>query len=276
MRERRRGRALRLALAALAMLWSAGPILLVVLASLRPADQIFESPPSPWFTPTLEHYRALWEGSPAFFHALGNSLVVALGSVLLTVAVCTAAGYAYARHAGRWLQGSALGLLVARMLPPIIVTVPLFPIVNALALNDTHVLLILLYAAFYASLGTWIMRAFVARIPRELDEAAQLDGAGAVTILLRVVLPLAAQGAVAVAVFVAVFAWNEYLFALTFTTTAARTAPVVIGEMLGTVEGVQWGVIFAAATVQLVPVLALVLALQRFVVGGLTAGAVKG
>jgi multiple sugar transport system permease protein len=153
--------------------------------------------------------------------------------------------------------------------------VPLFPVLNALRLNDTHTLLILLYAAFYVSLGTWIMRAFVAKLPVELEEAAAVDGAGLLAILWRVVLPLVVPGIVAVAIFVVVFAWNEYVFALIFTTRNAKTAPVVIGEMLGTVEGVQWGVIFAAATVQLVPVLALVTALQRYLVAGLTAGAVK-
>jgi len=181
----------------------------------------------------------------------------------------------YARLRSRFLDVSAFGMLAARMLPPIIITVPLFPALNALRLNDTHLLLILLYAAFYVSLGTWIMRAFVAQIPLELEEAAAVDGAGIGTILVRIVLPLVVPGLIAVGLFVVVFAWNEYVFAMIFTTRNARTAPVVIGEMLGTVEGVQWGVIFAAATVQLVPVLALVIALQRFLVAGLTAGAVK-
>ena len=102
-----------------------------------------------------------------------------------------------------------------------------------------------------------------------------MDGASLARILLQVILPLAVQGMVAAAIFVVVFAWNEFVFALVFTTTAAKTAPVAIAEMLGTVEGVQWGVVFAAATVQLVPVLAVVLALQRYLVAGLTAGAVK-
>ncbi len=136
-------------------------------------------------------------------------------------------------------------------------------------------LLVILYTAFYLSLGTWIMRAFIMQLPIELEEAAAVDGAGLWHILLRIVLPLAAQGLIAVCIFVVVFAWNEYFFALVFTTRDARTAPVVIGELLSTVEGVQWGVIFAAATVQLLPVLALVIALQRYLVAGLTAGAVK-
>ena len=273
---RRAGRrVVRFALVALALVWSAFPIALVVLSSFKPPSEIFAVPPSFVFTPTFDNYTVLWQEHAAFFRALGSSLVVTFGTTLLAITASTLAGYVYARHRNRFLSGTAFGLLAARMLPPIIITVPLFPVLNALRLNDTHTLLILLYAAFYVSLGTWIMRAFVAKLPVELEDAAAVDGAGLGQILVRVVLPLAVQGVIAVAIFVVVFAWNEYVFALIFTTRDARTAPVVIGEMLGTVEGVQWGVIFAAATVQLVPVLALVIVLQRYLVAGLTAGAVK-
>jgi multiple sugar transport system permease protein len=257
--------ALRLALIALAVVWSAIPIALVVLSSFKQPSQIFEVPPSLLFTPTLDNYRTLWSERPEFFRALANSLAITLGAL----------GYVYARFRNRFLSASAFGLLAVRMLPPIIVTIPLFPVLNALRMNDTHLLLILLYAAFYVSLGTWIMRSFVAQLPVELEESAAVDGAGLMQTLGRVVLPLVVPGLIAVAIFVVVFAWNEYVFALIFTTRHAKTAPVIIGEMLGTVEGVQWGVIFAAATVQLVPVLALVIALQRYLVAGLTAGAVK-
>ncbi|MEO8755510.1 MAG: carbohydrate ABC transporter permease [Casimicrobiaceae bacterium] len=268
-------RVVRSALIALALVWSGVPILLVVLSSFKQASQIFEVPPALFFRPTLENYATLWDTRPEFFRALRSSAIVTLGTTLLTIVASTLAGYVYARHRNRLLSGTAFGMLAARMLPPIIITVPLFPILNALRMNDTHLLLILLYAAFYVSLGTWIMRAFIDRLPVELEEAAAVDGAGLFSILVRVVFPLVVPGIIAVAIFVVVFAWNEYVFALIFTTRDARTAPVVIGEMLGTVEGVQWGVIFAAATVQLVPVLALVIALQRYLVAGLTAGAVK-
>ena len=274
-RRSRPGQALRWALIALALAWSAIPILLVVLSSFKEAKQIFEVPPTLIFRPTFENYEALWATRPEFFRALGSSAIVTLGAVLVTICASTLAGYVYARHRNRLLSGTAFGLLAARMLPPIIITVPLFPILNALRMNDTHLLLMLLYAAFYVSLGTWIMRSFVTQLPIELEEAAAVDGAGLVAILRRVVLPLVVPGIITVAIFVVVFAWNEYVFAMIFTTRDAKTAPVVIGEMLGTVEGVQWGVIFAAATVQLVPVLTLVIALQRYLVAGLTAGAVK-
>ncbi len=269
-------RCARLAAAGILLAWCGLPIALVVLSSFKGAGQIFEVPPHLLFDPTFDNYRMLWANSPEFFDGLRNSLIITIGTTALTIVASTLSGYVYARCRGRLLHASGLGMLLVRMLPPIIVTVPLFPAVNMLRLNDTHLLLILLYAAFYVSLGTWIMRAFIAQLPIELEEAAQVDGAGLLRILRHVVLPLAVPGLVAVAIFIVVFAWNEYVFAMIFTTRDARTAPVVIGEMLGTVEGVQWGVIFAAATVQLLPVLALVIALQRFLVAGLTAGAVKG
>jgi multiple sugar transport system permease protein len=152
----------------------------------------------------------------------------------------------------------------------------LFPMVNWLGLNDTHIVLIVLYATFFVSLGTVLMRTFIDQIPRELDEAATIDGASQLTLLLRVILPLAAPGMIAVAVFVVVYAWNEFLFAFIFTATKAKTAPFVLSEMISSVDGVDWGVLFAAATVQLIPVLLFVIVMNRFLVAGLTAGATKG
>jgi len=264
------------AFAVLAVLaWSLGPILLVALSSFKQPRQIFEVPFQAIFVPTFENYVALARQNPEFFTGIWNSVIVTLFAVLLTLAASFGAGYVYARAKERAYKASAVFMLVVRMLPPIVVTVPLFPVVNHLALNDSHLILILLYAAFYVSLGSWMMRSFVAQIPIELEEAAAIDGASLWQILRLVILPLAAQGLVALTLFVVVFAWNEYVFAMIFTTTAARTAPVVIGEMLSTAEGVQWGAVFAAATIQLVPVVLIVLALQRFLIAGLTAGAVK-
>ena len=125
-------------------------------------------------------------------------------------------------------------------------------------------------------MGTLILKAFVDQIPRELDEAAMVDGAGVWSVFWRVILPLSAQGMIAVGVFVFVYAWNEFLFAFIFTTSAAKTAPLVLSEMTGAVDGVEWGVLFAATTVQLVPVLLFVLLAQKYLIAGLTAGATKG
>jgi multiple sugar transport system permease protein len=260
----------------LVAVWSALPILLVMLASIRPAAEIFVFPPRFLFVPTFENYAQLVRNWPDFFDALTNSLIVTVGATLVTIAATTLSGYVYARYRSTALAGSAFFMIFIRMLPPIVVTLPLFPIVNRLHLNDTHLVLIILYATFFVSLNTWIMKAFIDQIPRELDESAIIDGANALRILWHVVLPLAAPGMIAASTFVLVFSWNEFLFAFIFTTTEAKTAPLILSEMLGALDGVEWGVLFAAATLQLLPVLAFVMLVQKAVIAGMTAGSVKG
>lgn len=269
-------RGVRLALVALVLLWSGFPILLVVISSFKDVREIFAVPPTFIFTPTLDSYRRLGEVWPAFYPNMLNSLIITTGATLLTIVVTSMAGYVYARFSSRLLTGSAFFMIFVRMMPPIIITLPLFPVVNLLGLSDTHLLLIVLYSTFFVSLGTWIMKAFIEQIPRELEEAAIVDGANLFQTLVRVILPLAAQGIVASSIFVLVFSWNEFIFALIFTTRHAKTAPLIIAEMLSTADGVEWGILFAAATIQLVPVLVFVIAVQRYVVAGLQAGAVKG
>lgn len=267
---------LKLAGVAAIVAWSLLPIGLIALSSFKADRDIFSTSSSFAFAPTLANYQALWSRWGDFFFGLWNSLLVTAGATVLAVGVSLLAGFAYSRFASRGLQASAFFLIFIRLIPPIVITLPLFPVVNWLGLNDTHFVLIVLYATFFVSLGTVVMRTFIDQIPRELDEAAMMDGASQMQIITRVILPMAAQGMLAVSVFVIVYAWNEFLFAFIFTTTRAKTAPLVISEMIGAVEGVEWGVLFAASTVQLVPVLAFVILMQKHLVAGLTAGAVKG
>lgn len=264
-----------LAVAAI-LFWSLFPILFIAMSSLKPGQDIFAVPPRWFFTPTLKHYVELWRSWGVFFEGLANSLLITVGATLLAIVASACAGYVYSRNSGRWLGVSLLGLIIVRLIPPIVVTLPLFPIVNWLGLSDTHLVLILLYATFFVSLGTVLMRTFMDQIPRELDEAAAMDGASRMTILRKVIAPLAMPGVLAVAVFVIVFSWNEFLFAFIFTATKAKTAPLVISEMIGSIDGVDWGILFAAATVQLVPVLIFVVFMNRYLVAGLTAGSTKG
>ena len=261
---------------AVILAWSILPIALIVMSSFKSDRDIFSLSSRFSFMPTLANYELLWSRWGDFFHGLWNSLVVTAGATVLAVLVSMLAGYSYSRYRGKALQGSAFFLIFIRLIPPIVITLPLFPAVNWLGLNDTHLILIVLYATFFVSLGTIVMRTFIDQIPRELDEAAMVDGATQLQILRRVIFPLAAQGMLAVSVFVIVYAWNEFLFAFIFTTTRAKTAPLVVAEMIGAVEGVEWGVLFAASTVQLLPVLAFVILMQKHLVAGLTAGAVKG
>jgi multiple sugar transport system permease protein len=273
---RHRHSAPRLIALTLIIVWSLAPIAFIVVSSIKAPRDIFVWPPTLVFAPTGASYAALWTRYPEFFDDLANSLAVTICATLLAIAVSTAAGYVYSRFNARPLALSAFFAILVRMLPPIVISLPLFPAVNALGLQDTWLVLILLYAAFYVSLGTWIMKTAIDTIPRELDEAARVDGAGTLSILRRIIMPLGAPGMIAVGVFVAVYAWNEFLFAFLFTTTRAKTAPLAVSEMLGSVETSDYGVLFAAATVQLVPVLLGVLLAQRYLIAGLTAGSIKG
>lgn len=261
---------------ALILVWSLAPIALILASSLKPQREIFAIPPRLAFTPTFEHYAALWARFPEFFVALGNSLIITVLATILAVAASLCSGYAYSRFRGTWIEASALFLIGVRLIPPIVCTLPLFPAANALGLQDTHLWLAVLYATFFVSLGTFVMRAFIDQIPRELDEAAAVDGAGRLRTLFRIIAPLAAQGMLAVAVFVIVHAWNEFLFAFIFTSTRARTAPLVLAEIVGNFDGVEWGVLFAATAVQLAPILLFVWVMQKHLAAGLTAGATKG
>lgn len=262
---------------ALVLTWSVFPIYLIVSSSLKSNRDIFSSHPKLFgFDVTFDNYVRLFVEWPQYFVSLGNSALITMGATVIVVIVAAMAGYTYSRYSSRLLVTSAFGLIFVRMIPPIIVTLPLFSWMNTLGLNDTLILLILLYASFYVSLGTWIMKAFFDQIPRELDEAAIMDGAGTSQMLRHILLPMAAPGMIAVAVFVAVFAWNEFLFAFIFAGSNARTAPMTLSEMTSSVTGVDWGVLFAASTLQMLPAGILILLAQRYVVAGLTIGSVKG
>jgi multiple sugar transport system permease protein len=261
---------------ALILAWSLVPIAFLLVSAFKPSVDIFAVPPRLAFAPTFSHFVDLWAKWRGFFAGLLNSAIVTAGATLLAVAASTMAGYAYSRFKSPRMAGSALYLVAVRLLPPIVITLPLFPVVNWLRLNDTHLVLIILYATFFVSLGTLLMRTFIDQIPRELDDAARVDGASRLTILWRVIAPLSAQGMLAVAVFVIVFAWNEFLFAFIFTSTRAKTAPLFVAEMMGSLDSFDWGVLFAASTVQLLPIMLFVLLTQKHLVAGLTGGAIKG
>lgn len=267
---------LRVLVIGIGVIWSAFPIFMVVSSSFKAPIDIFAVPPKLLFEPTLDNYRQLASAWPEFFDGLVNSLIVTAGATVLTAIVSLFAGYAYSRYRSPLLTGSAFFMILVRMLPPLVVTIPLFPVVNRLELNDTHLILIVLYAAFFVSLSTWILKTFIDQIPRELEEAAEVEGASLMQRLFKIILPLSVHGMIAACVFVVVFSWNEYMFALIFTSSVAKTAPLVLAEISGALEGVQWGVLFAAATIQLAPILLFVLLVQKYIVTGLTAGAVKG
>ena len=263
-------------LLALLMAWSVLPIYLIVSSAFKDPRTIFAYPPRFVFKPVLDNFVTLWQTSPGFFEGLRNSLIVTLGAALLTLLVSFPAAYVFSRYSSRWLGVAGVYLLAVRMMPPIVITIPLFPVLNQMGLVDTHILLIVLYATFFVSLSTWLIKAFIDEIPIEIEESASLEGCNLWQLMRYIVLPLTRQGIAACAIFVAVYAWNEFLFAFLFTSTQARTAPIAISEMMGSVTGVAWGPLLAAATVQLIPILILVWLAQKHLIRGMTIGSVKG
>jgi ABC-type glycerol-3-phosphate transport system permease component len=251
------------------------PFAWAVLASLTPEAALFESPALPPEVLVLDHYRALF-AERAFWLPIRNSLVVAGATTALCVAIGALAAYAIARLRFRG-KGALLGsVLAVAMFPQISIVSPLFLLLRALGLIDTYPGLVLPYLTFAMPLAIWLLVAFFRQLPPDLEEAARVDGATRWQTFARVVLPLSAPGLATTAILTFVYCWNEFLFALSFTLGPERqTVPVAIALFRGRYQ-VPWGEVLAAAVVATAPVTILVLAFQRRIVQGLTAGAVKG
>jgi multiple sugar transport system permease protein len=258
------------------LLWTAFPVLFLFVSAFKHPSVIFRFPPSFLFKPTFINFTEMAREWPSFFRSLRNSAIIAAGASLLTILISAPAGYALSRHRNRFLQGSAFFMLAVRMYPPIVITVPLFPILAQIGLVDSHFVLILLYSTFYVSLSTWLMKTYMDEVPVELEEAAAIDGANAFQRVVRIMIPLSIHGLVATAIFVTIFAWKEYTFAYIFAGTRVYTAPILLHQMLSPVTGVSFGPLFAAASIQLLPILVFIWLVQSYLVKGLRTGAVKG
>lgn len=263
-----------LAIAA-ACLWSLAPFLWQLSTSLTPQAQLESLEPRLPSVLTLTHYRAIFAGHP-FPRLLANSAIVAAGTTLAAVTLGSLAGFALAKLRPRGRVGILASIVALSMLPPIATVSPLFVLVNALGLRDTLGGLVLVYTGFALPLAVWLMTQFFRSVPDDLYIAARVDGCTAFGAFRKVMLPLATPGLVATALLVFVFAWNEFLYALSLTSSiAARTVPVGIALFPGLHE-VPWGEIAAGSVVATLPVVLLAVAFQRRVLEGLTAGAVKG
>ena len=267
----------RHALALLAVLFGLAPVYWLITISLKTAVDQFAMPPKWMFNPTLEHYQALLS-TRSMEQALWNSVIAALGSTALALAAGVPA--AYALNSLKWPAGWAdrigFWILSNRLLPPIVTIVPLFLMLRDLRLLNSIWSLTAVYTAFHLPFVVWMMRGFLAEVPREIEEAARLDGASSMAILRTIVLPLVRPGLAATAAFCIIAAWNEFLFALILTQTgAASTLPVAIASRVTQYE-IKWGVMAAAGVLAMLPVLVFAGLTQRFLVRGLSLGAVKG
>jgi multiple sugar transport system permease protein len=251
------------------------PFYWALAASFTPEARLFEKPTLWPERLVLDHYRALWD-ERSFWVPIRNSLVVAGTTTLFCVAAGALAAYALARLRFRG-KTLVLGfLLAATMFPQISIVSPLYLLLRSLGLIDTFPGLVLPYLTFAMPLTVWILTGFFRQLPADLEEAAYVDGATRWQTFTRVLLPLAAPGLATAGILTFIYCWNEFLFALSFTLGPERqTVPVAIALFRGRYQ-VPWGQILAAAVMATAPVAALVLAFQRRIVQGLTAGAVKG
>jgi multiple sugar transport system permease protein len=252
------------------------PVLWIVSLSFKDPATITDGSfwPKKW---TLENYRGIFKTSE-FTRALVNSVGIALISTAIAVVLASMAAYAVARlqFAGKQLL-IGMSLLIA-MFPAISLVTPLFNIERSIGLFDTWPALIIPYVAFGLPLGVYTLSAFFREIPWELEKAAKMDGATPFQAFTKVIAPLAAPGMFTTAILVFIFCWNDFLFAISLTsTTNARTVPAAIGFFTGSSQfTAPTGSISAAAVIITIPIILFVLFFQRRIVAGLTSGAVKG
>jgi N,N'-diacetylchitobiose transport system permease protein len=253
------------------------PVYWMVTTSFRRGVDI--QSPNPTFLPfpgTLENYRKVFERQ-YFWDALRTSLIVTLSVVMLAVFVAFLAAVALARFRFFGRKAFIILVIVVQMVPQEALIISLFKVLDGWQLTNTIIGLTLTYLMFVLPFTIWVLRGFVGNIPRELEEAAVVDGATRLRAFFTITFPLVAPGLVATGVFAFIQAWNDFLFALVIMNKPEnQTLPVWVQAFNEGAKGTDWGGVMAGSTIMAIPVIIFFLLVQRWVAGGLTAGAVKG
>jgi multiple sugar transport system permease protein len=260
------------------------PIFWVLLMSFQTNEQILRIPPSLFFSPTLENYTALISGKLEtyagtleipFMRNLWNSVILSSASVLLALVLGVPAAYAFARFRFRLGEDIAFTLLSFRFAPPLLVLLPLALYFQTIGLNDTYIGLVWVYQLIVLPLILWIVRGYFEDISPDIEHAYRVDGHSWLKTFMRIAIPLARPGIAAAALLAFIFAWNNFVFALIL--ASADKQPVTVGALaFVTASGIQYGQIAAAVVLSVTPTLLLALYAQRYLVEGLSLGAVKG
>jgi multiple sugar transport system permease protein len=252
-----------------------GACSLLTTISRQTPEYIASLPPPTGICEKVVRARSMVVVGPSnFVPRFVNSVVIAFGSTALSVLLGVMAAYAFSRFRVRGKDDLLFFILSTRMMPPIAVAIPIYLMYRTLGLSDTRLGMILLYTAVNVSLSVWLLKGFIDEIPREYEEAALVDGYTRLQAFRKVVLPQAATGIVATAIFCLIFAWNEYAFAVLLTSGQAQTMPPFIPFIIG--EGGQdWPAVAAATTLFLVPILVFTVLLRKNLLRGITFGAVR-
>ncbi|WP_421566120.1 carbohydrate ABC transporter permease [Ochrobactrum sp. EDr1-4] len=257
------------------VLFALAPFAWMVLTSLTPTEQLSANgvsiSPSGW---SLDNYERLFNKAQ-FYKNMFDSLVIAVGTVVLGLAVSVTAAYALSRFRFIGRKLFMMQFLLINMFPIVLLILPLFILMRKYGILDTYFGLILANSTVAIPFSVWMLTSYVAAIPKSLDEAAMMDGCSRLTALRRVIIPLMMPGIISTGIYIFITAWNEYLYALTLGGRNVRPVTVAIQTLIGEYQ-IEWGLLAAGAVVGALPATILFLLVQKRLIGGLTQGAVKG
>lgn len=267
-------RALFLAFLLIVLVFALFPLLWLLLTSFKNLRDAFVIPPKWFFQPTIENYYQVFHTTRIQINML-NSVIIAGSATMLALFLGAPGGYSLAQFEFRGKQQLGFFILSIRIAPPIMSLFPLYLIFNSIHIIGSKLSLIIMYIVFNLPLAVWIMQIFFRDIPRELREAAVIDGCSELGAFGRVVLPLAKSGLVATSILCLIQSWNEYLFALVLSSRSSQTLPIAI-TAFRTYQDTEWGPLTAAGVVVIIPMIIFGLFVQKNLVRGMTLGAVKG
>ncbi len=251
------------------------PYAFLVLTSIKPPSEALAIPPSILpYEISFENYTNITK-FPAVQRSFGNSIMIALISTVFSIVVAVPAAYAIARYGTLPGRLFLIAALITRLIPAVSIGIPLFAIMRSLGLIDTHIGVALAHSTISVPLAIWLLSSFLESIPRELEEAARVDGCSRFGALFRIIIPVAAGGIAVTAIFAFLASWNEFLFSLLLTSTGTKTAPIVISEFKSQYS-IQWGTMTSLSVLYSLPVIVFSLFMQKRIVAGMTMGAVKG
>ncbi|NKY32540.1 carbohydrate ABC transporter permease [Nocardia speluncae] len=268
----RAGAALRL-LGTLAILFFVMfPILWLTLTAFKPDREVFST--SVLFSPSLDNFRAIIGGQNDLIGPMWNSIIVAVVTTVIAVPLSMLAAYGFSRYKFPGAKPILLGIVATQFIPGVAIALPFLTMYRDLGLLDTHLALIVTNLAIVVPYNTWLLKGFVDSLPLEIEEAGRLDGCGQLTLLWRVITPLAAPGIFVAVVFSFLLAWNEFLFPTFLARSNAITLPVSL-MTLDQPDGVLWGQMAAAGLLVMVPMIVLATLVRKHFAQGMTLGAVK-
>lgn len=261
---------------ALWMVCTLGPYVVMAVTSVTPQDQLIAYGMSRLPTRfSVQGYAELFATTP-FVHYMVNSAITALGTVLFALVVASAAAISLSRFRFRGRTTVLTALLVAQLFPAVLLVIPLSTMLRSGHLLNSRAGLVLIYVTFATPFATYLLKGFLDGLPRELDEAATVDGCSPMQMVRHILVPLLRPGLTAAGTYIFIFAWNEFLYALTFTSsTASQTIPVGLQLFIGDYQ-IRWDLLTAGGVIAAVPVLVGFMLVQKQLIGGLAAGAVKG